>query len=118
MSDTEYGLAGLRDADGELQTVDHTYQWAGEEVTIRFDPPTLSQQEELESLDDDEPVEEMEGLLDTLMVKPSTPEDGSWTAREMQCYLQGIIAWSLGQEDGLAQEVQDEIDDRTDAEGN
>lgn len=111
--DSEYGLTGLRDREGELQTVEHSFSFAGQRVTIRFDPPTLAEQEELETLDEDEPVAELERILDRHMVKPSVPDDGSWTAREMWAYIQGIVDWSMGGDGGLGDEIAEEIDDRT-----
>jgi len=114
----QYGLTGLRDKDGDLQNVDYTYEWAGETVTIQFRPPTLAEQEELEDLDEDEPAENLESLLDDHMVKPSVPDDGSWTAREMWCYISGILRWSMGGENTLAADIEEEIDERTDGEGN
>lgn len=110
---TEYGLTGLRDKDGELQAVDHTIEWNDSEVTIRFRPPTLAEQDELENLDEDEPVEKMEEILDKHMVKPAIPEDSSWTAREMWVYIQAIIDWSMGGDGGIGDEIEEEIDERT-----
>lgn len=110
---SEYGLTSLRDADGELQAVDHSYEWGGQEVTIKFVPPTLSQQEQLEDLDDDAAADKLEELLDRHMVKPSVPENESWTAREMWCYITGIMRWSMGEDGGLGEELESEIDERT-----
>lgn len=115
---TEYGLPDIRDADGELQAVEYSYEWNGHELTIKFRPPTLSEQERLEGLDDDAGADELESLLNDHMVKPSVPEDSSWTAREMWAYVTGLIKWASGDDDDLAQEVQEEIDERSGGEGN
>lgn len=114
----EYGLVGLRDRDGELQPVEFSYEFAGEEVTIKFRPPTLAEQERLEDLDDDESAERLEEILDEHMIKPSVPDDGSWTAREMWAYLQGILQWSMGSENQLHADIQEELDEQTGGEGN
>jgi len=114
----QYGLTDLRDKDGDLENVEFSYEWAGEEITIKFRPPTLSEQEEFEDLDEDEPAENLESLLDEHMVKPSVSEDSSWTAREMWCYITGIMRWSMGGENSLAADIEDEIDERTGGEGN
>lgn len=113
----EYGLTGLRDRDGELRPVEYTFEFGGETLTIKFHPPTLAEQEELENLDEDEPASEMASILDDYMIKPQIPDDGSWTAREMNAYLTGILQWSMGGTD-LGQEIEEEIDERTASEGN
>lgn len=112
MSDTEYGLAGFRDKDGNLQPVEHSYSWNGEEITIKFRPPTIAEQEELENLDDDAGASELEAVLDRHMVKPQIPDGGSWTTREMWAYLQGIMQHSIG-EAGIGEDLDEAIADRS-----
>lgn len=115
---TEYGLSGLRDADGELQTVTYEYEWNNDQIKIKFDPPTLSQQEKIENLDEDADPETLEEILNEHMVKPKVSEDSSWTAREMWCYITGLIKWSSGMDDTMMQDIEEEIESRTSGEGN
>lgn len=113
---SDYGLAGLRDKDGDLQAVDYSYEWNDDEITIKLRPPTIAEQEELEDLDDDAGPDELEEILERHIVKPEIK--GSWTTREMWAYMEGIIKYSTGDEDGVADEIAAEIERRSDGQGN
>jgi hypothetical protein len=115
---SEYGLPSVRDKDGELRPVEHTYEWGGEEVTIKLLPPTISQQERYEELGEDVDVERLREIVDTHLVKPDIPDDESLTSRELFCYLEGIVDYSVGGGDGMAAEVQAELEKRNEAQGN
>jgi hypothetical protein len=110
---SEYGLAGLRDADGTRQPVEHTYEYAGDEVTIKFIPPTLNEVDEIEERmqDDDLDVEEIQQPLDDYLIEPSIPDGEGWTLREFDAYITGIYEWSMGAE-GIHAEVRDELEER------
>jgi len=114
---TDYGLTGLRDKDGEIQPVDYTYEWNGQEITIKLRPPTIAEQEEIEQLDDDAPAGELEDLLSRHILKPEIKD--SWTTREMWAYIEGLMRWSMGDDAGdLADELADELEKRDQSSGN
>jgi hypothetical protein len=110
---SEYGLTGLRDADGTRQPVEHTHEYGGDAVTIRFIPPTLNEVDEIEAMiqDDDLDIEEIQQPLDDYLVKPSLPDDEGWTLREFDAYITAIYEWSMGAE-GIHAEVRDELEGR------
>lgn len=113
---SSYGLSSVRDNDGNLQVVEHTYEWNGQEVTIKFTPPTIQEQDRLENMGDDVDPDELEGILNDKLVEPSLPDGESWTMREMMCYMEGMIRYSVGGELGDA--VQEELEARQDSVGN
>jgi hypothetical protein len=112
---SEYGLPGLRDKDGELQAVEHTYEWGGEEITIKLRPPTISEQDDYAELGEEASNEELRGILDDHLVKPEIPEDQELTGRELLAYVEGIVDFSQGGGNDVAQAVQEELEQR--AEG-
>lgn len=114
---SEYGLPTKRDESGNLEAVDHTYQWGGDEVTIKLVPPTISQQEEYENLDEDTSSSELTEIVDRHLVEPDTSEM-ELTARELLCYVQGIYEYSVGEAEGMASDVQAELDERAGDGGN
>jgi hypothetical protein len=109
---TEYGLPSTRDKDGELQPVDHSYQWDGDEVTIKLIPPTISEFEEYESMGEETGSSELRDIIDKHLVKPAIPEDEDLTMRELLCYVEGIVDYSEGSSDEYAEEVQEELEQR------
>lgn len=114
---TEYGLAGLRDKDGELQTVEYSFEWSGQEITLKIRPPTLSEQQALEDLGDDASADELQTILDRHIVKPDVA--GDYTTREMWAYVEGLMRFSMGEDNDLADQVANELDARqSDSEGN
>lgn len=115
---SEYGLSGFRDKDGKRQTVEHTYTWDGQEVTIKLDPPTISQQEEYEQLGEEADSERLREIVDRHVVEPSIPEDEEWTTREVMCYLEGIINFSVGGGGEMGEAIRDEIEARGGTPGN
>lgn len=118
MSDSSYGLSGLRDKDGNRQTVEHSYEWGGDEITIKLDPPTVSQQEAYEDLGEEAGAGELRDVLDEHLVEPSIPDDEEWTMRELLCYVNGIVDFSNGGAPDVIDEVRDELDQRADGAGN
>lgn len=115
---TQYGLPGIRENDGSRKKVDHTFEWDGQEVTIRLIPPTISQHEEYEELGEEATAGQLASILDRHLVKPDVGDDP--TARELFCYLEGIIDYGVGGGGELGDEVRDELEARqaTGAEGN
>jgi hypothetical protein len=115
---SDYGLPDLRDKDGELQEAEHTYQWDGQEITIKLIPPTISEYDEYVSLGEDADESELRRIVDDHLVKPDIPEDEDLTMRELLCYTQGIVAYCRGSS-GIAAEIRDELEERQDeAQGN
>lgn len=112
---TDYGLPNIRDSDGELAAVEHTYEWSGQEVTIKLKPPTISQHEEYEQFGDDVAAEKLVEILDRHLVEPDVGDDP--TARELFCYLEGIVDYGTGG-GGMAADVREELEQRASAPGN
>jgi len=115
----EYGLTSLRESDGTRKPQEHTFQWGGREVTIKFIPPDLAGIEEFEGLmeREDLDVEEIQSILDRHLVEPSIPEEESWTLREFQCYITGMYEWSM-EGAGSHAEIREELEQHIDDEGN
>lgn len=114
---TDYGLPTPRDSKGDLKGVDHTYEWDGQEVTIKLVPPTISQQEEYEELGEETTADELTEIIDRHLVEPDTSEIDI-TARELFCYVEGIVDYSIGGGSDLADEVQEELERRQGESGN
>lgn len=114
---SDYGLPTPRDDDGNLKPVEHTYKWSGQDVTIQLVPPTISQQEEYEELGTETSTSDLREILDEHLVKPD-PDEFDFTAREVLCYIEGIVDYSTGDLDGVAAEVRDELDERQGEQGN
>jgi hypothetical protein len=108
---SEYGLPDVRDKDGELQAVDHTYDWNGDEITIKLVPPTISEFEEYQDLGEDASSEELMPAVEDHLVKPEI--DGDPTMAELLCYVNGIVDYCTGNS-GYAEEVREELDERQD----
>lgn len=113
---SQYGLSGERDEEGNIKTADHTFEWDGQEVTIKLKPPTLSQYEEYEDLGDDASVDEMETIVDRHVIEPDIPAT-DMTLREVQCYIEGIIDYGMNGGGNLADQVREELEQR-EASGN
>lgn len=110
--DRSYGLPEVRDREGNLQAVDHTFDWGGQSVTIRFRPPTIREVEDLERFGEQKEVdaEELEGVLDEFMIEPAPPSgDEGWTMREVMCYLEGILDYSTGG-GGVAGDIREQVE--------
>jgi len=115
---SDYGLPDLRDKDGELQEAEHTYQWDGQEITIKLIPPTISEYDQYVTLGEDADEDELRGIVDDHLVKPEIPSDQDLTMRELLCYTQGIVGYCRG-DSGIAAEIRDELEERQDeAQGN
>lgn len=115
---TEYGLPSQRDSEGQLKGVDHTYEWDDEEVTIQLIPPTISQFEEYEDLGEETGAGELSEIVERHVVKPKI-SDTNLTARELLCYVQGIMHYSTGDSGaGLSEDIQEELDAREGGRGN
>lgn len=117
---SDYGIAGLRDSDGERKPVEHTTDWNGDEVTVKFVPPTITEVDDLEELLNQEDLtpKEIQGPLNEYLVEPSIPDDQEWTLPEFNCYIGAIYEWSMGDGDGAAGAVADELEERDGDEGN
>lgn len=114
---SEYGLPTPRDSNGNLKPVDHAFEWSGQEITIKLVPPTISQQEAYEELGMDTSAADLAEVLEDHLVEPD-PNEFDFTARELLCYVEGIVDYSTGDIDGVAAEVREEIEEREGAEGN
>lgn len=111
---TQYGLTGRRDNDGNRKAIEHSYEWNGEEVTIKLIPPTVSEAEEYEALGDDVSPTEMESIIDDHLEKPVIND---MTVEELQCYAKGIFS-AVSEADDFAQSVDEELDKRSADSGN
>lgn len=114
---TDYGLPEARDSEGKLQAVDHTFEFDGDEVTIKLVPPTKGDIEEYEQMDADVSASQIADVLDKHLVKPDLdPEE--MTGRELNCYVEGIFDYSTGGGD-FHEAVQAELEKRAgEAPGN
>ena len=111
----EYGIPDIRDADGDLKGVDHTYEWNGHEVTIKHVPVTISEQQDIEAQGADVDVEYMQDFLDDHLVKPAAPA-GDWSLAEVLCYFEGMIDFASGGGNDLMQQAREELERRAAAE--
>jgi len=109
-----YGLPDTRDEDGGRKAVDHTFEWGGQEITIKLLPPTIAQQQEYEELGEEADAEALAEILDEHLVKPDVDDP---TTRELFCYLEGIVDYGVSGGGEVADEVREEIEERKD-EGN
>lgn len=109
---SEYGLPGVRDKDGELQSVEHTFRFDGDEIDIKLRPPTITEYEDLEELMDEDDVEpdELEAVARDYLVKPDIPEDESLSFRETVAYIHGIMDHAAGGS-GVHEEIQEELEE-------
>jgi len=113
---TDYGLPGHRDSEGNLKPTDHTFDWNGQDVTIRILPPTLSQIDEIENLPEDVSADVMEEHLTDIVVKPEVED---MTVPEMNAFIQGVMDYAYSGGTALAQEARAELDEReAEAAGN
>lgn len=113
---SEYGIPDIRDADGSLKGVDHTFAWSGQEITIKHIPVTLSEQQEIESKGEEIDIAEMEHFLDDKLVKPEV--DDEWAIAEVMCYFEGIVDFATGGGGDVMQQAREELERRADEEGN
>lgn len=116
---SEYGLPSARDSDGELQAVEHSYTFDGQEITIVLLPPTVSQFEEFEAMaaDADPDPDELEQIIRRHIVKPEIPADESLTFREIRGYAEGIRTHAQGGA-GVNEEILEELEDIQGEAGN
>jgi hypothetical protein len=115
---SEYGLPDVRDKDGELRATEHTFEWDGDEITIKLVPPTIPQYDEYVNLGEEAGNEELREVLDEHLVKPDIPADAGLTMRELLCYVNGIVDYCQG-DAGIAGKAREELEERQeDMEGN
>lgn len=113
---TEYGLPSARDEDGELQPVDHEFEWDGETVTIKLYPPTIADVEEYDNFGEDMDMSEMAEVVNDHLVEPDIDEPSDMTINEALCYVEGIVDYAMN---GTSEAVQDALEEgREDVEGN
>jgi hypothetical protein len=112
----EYGLPSQRDAEGNLQAVEHTFEFDDQEVTIKLVPPTFTQLEEYEDMGENVSTDELRTIIDKHLAKPDL-KPGEMTVREVECYVQGIVDYDAAGSD-LAQAAQEELAERESAPGN
>lgn len=119
MATSQYGIPDLRDEEGGLREVDHTFQWNNSDVTIRITPPTIGQIEKYQRLGDEAEPEEIKDVLKDHLVKPEV-DYNDLTATEMLCYATGIMDHvSGGSTGGLSSAVKEELEARRgESEGN
>lgn len=113
---SDYGIPDIRDADGSLKGVDHTFHWNGKEVTIRHVPITLSEQKEIEGQGTDIDIEVMEDFLDEKIVKPEV--EGEYALAEVMCYFEGIVDFATSGGGDVMQQAREELERRASEEGN
>lgn len=114
---TQYGLPGVRNAEGQLQAVDHTFDFDGDEIVIKLYPPTISEFERYEDMGSDVDIDELFDIVDKHLVKPEIEREGM-TSRELMCYLQGIVDYGIGGGNQFMRQVQQELDEREATAGN
>jgi len=112
----DYGLPTQRDAEGNLQAVEHTFEFDDQEVAIKLVPPTFTQLEAYEDMGENVSTDELRTIIDEHLVKPDH-NPGEMTVREVQCYVQGIVDYNADDSD-LAQAAQEELAERESAPGN
>lgn len=112
----EYGLPDARDSDGNIKEVDHTFEWDGEEVTIRLKPPTVAELQEYEELGEEANTSDLEEVLEDHLVKPEL--NGDLMANELLCYVRGIVDYTSGSGNALVQGAREELEERQGEEGN
>lgn len=115
---SQYGLPGVRDKEGKRQVVEHSFDWNGNEITVKMKPPTISQQEEYEELGRDASTEKLREIVDRHIVEPTIPDDEEWTAAEVLAFVEGIVDFSTGGGGRAAEAVRDELEDRAIDAGN
>ncbi|WP_089650089.1 hypothetical protein [Halobacterium hubeiense] len=113
---TEYGLPGHRDSDGNRQPTDHTFEWDGDEVTIRLLPPTLSEVDAIENLPEDVDPETLRETISEPLVEPELAEDP--TMPEVMVCMTGIMDYAYNGGSQLVREARSELDDREGDAGN
>lgn len=109
----EYGLPVPRDRDGELQSVEHTYEWQGHEVTIKLVPPTIADLREYEQFGDETETDDLMKVYERHIVEPSVPTDAV-TMRELLCYIEGVIDYGAAGGSDLVAQAQEALDERSD----
>jgi hypothetical protein len=114
---SEYGLPEVRDKDGDLQPVEHTYEWGGEDITIKLLPPTIPEYSDYENLGEETENEELREIIGRHLVKPDIPEDQALTMPELLCYVEGIVDYCNGSA-GLGGAAREELEERGVGEGN
>lgn len=106
---TQYGLPDARDESGQLKPADHTFEWQGEEITVRFYPPTATEVSEWEGMGEEMSPDDMADILDDKLIKPDI--ERPYSLQELNCYVRAISDYAM--ESGeLADEVDEELDRR------
>jgi hypothetical protein len=112
----EYGLPNLRDDEtGDLKPVTHTFTFDGDEVTIKFIPPTLAVTEEYAELGDRLDDETTAKMLSDILIEPDLAPD-EFTQRELIAYPQGLKEWNLGRD--LSEALTEALESRGGGSGN
>lgn len=113
---TEYGLPNRRDSEGNRKAQEHSYEWNGQEITIKIIPPSVAQAEEYEALGDDIAPTEMAEIVNKHVEKPQI-EAEDMGMDELLCYAEGIFDYVQGGDDFEAA-VDAELEQRESGEGN
>jgi hypothetical protein len=113
---TEYGLPGHRDNDGNRKPVDYTFEWNGDDVSIRILPPTLSEMDYIEQLPEDVDPDTLRDAIIDILVEPEL--DDNPTTTEIFAYMVGIQQYAYSGGSPIAQEAREELDRRGDDAGN
>lgn len=111
---SDYGLPTQRTGDdNNPDPVDHTFEWDGDEVTIKLVPPTLGQIKRYENLGDDVGIEALEEIVDDHIEKPEIPAE-NMTMEEINCYVNGILDHGQNGGGDLTDEAQQYLDEHAD----
>lgn len=116
MSSTQYGLTDERNSDGSRKEVEHTYDFEGQEVTVKLLPPTISEVEEYERLEAKDEID-ADKLKEIVREHIKKPEINDPTMREVRCYVQAILDYSHGGGE-LAEMAEAELEKRDGSTGN
>jgi len=114
---SEYGLPSARDSDGDRRATDHSYEWNGQEITIKILPPTVAEAEEYEHLGDDVSPTEMANIIDKHLKKPEIDDPSDMTIQELRAYAEGIFS-AVAEENEFAEQVNEELESRGGETGN
>lgn len=112
-----YGIPNIRDEEGKLKGIDHTFDWNNQDITIKHKPLTVTEQQEIEEQGENVEVEYMQELLNKKMVQPSI--EGDWSLAEVICYFEGIVDFATGGGGEVMQQAREELQRRAvEDEGN
>lgn len=107
---TDYGITKERDSEGNRKPIDHTFEFGGEEVTIQIMPPTISEVEELEQLENEDEIDasRLNEMLSEFIIKPEVDDP---TMKEANAFAEGLMDYVSGGTE-LAQAAQEELESR------